>query len=95
MLKLFRIVSVIEGISFLVILSVTLQLISREYVFVLGMFHGVMFLVYMMLSLSVSNRQGWSVVKWLALFMASVIPFAFILVELFIRKEEVTSSRSS
>ena len=91
MIKLFRIASGAEGISYLVILSVTLGLISRDYVFMLGMTHGVLFLLYMVLSLLVSNQKGWSVLKWLALFAAAVIPFAFVPVEWILRKEKLNS----
>ncbi len=86
-MKLFRLVSLSEGISYLLILSVTLGFISRDYVSVLGMAHGVLFMAYMMLSLNVSNKQNWSVVVWLLVFVASLVPFAFIAVEFFLRKE--------
>lgn len=87
MLNLFRMASLGEGISLLVILSVTLGLISRDYVYVLGMTHGVLFLIYCVLSLLVSHRQGWSVVTWLLTLAAGMVPFAFLLVERFLRKE--------
>ena len=87
MLNLFRIVSLAEGLSLLVILSVTAGFISRDYVFVLGMTHGVIFMVYCVLSLLVSHRQGWSVITWLLSVLAGVIPFAFIAMELFLEKE--------
>lgn len=87
MLKVFRILSVLEGISYLVILSVTLGLISRDFVFMLGMAHGVLFVAYLALSLAVSNSKGWSLFAWLGLFAASLIPFAFIPVELVLRKQ--------
>lgn len=86
-MKLFRLVSLSEGISYLLILSVTLGFISRDYVSLLGMVHGVLFMAYMMLSLNVSNKQNWSVVVWLLVFVASLVPFAFIAVEFFLRKE--------
>ena len=88
MVKLFRMVSCAEGLSYLVILSVTLGFISREFVFVLGMTHGVLFLLYLILSLLVSNQKGWSVIKWLGLFAAAIIPFAFVPVEVMMRKQE-------
>lgn len=88
MFNLFRAASVAEGLSFLVILSVSLGIISRDYVFMLGMTHGVLFLVYMVLSLWVSNSRNWSVIVWLLIFLAAVVPFAFIGVELFLRREE-------
>lgn len=87
-LNLFRAASIAEGLSFLVILSVSLGLISRDHVFLIGMTHGVLFLVYMLLSLWVSNSRNWSVLVWLLIFLAAVVPFAFIGVELFLRREE-------
>lgn len=87
MLKVFRVVSLIEGISYLLILCVTLGIISRDYVFIIGMGHGVIFLLYFVLSLLASHRQNWSLGIWLMVFLASIIPFAFIPVEIFIKRE--------
>ena len=87
-MKLFRLISLLEGISYLVILSVTLGFISRDFVSILGITHGVLFMLYFVMSLQVSHKQGWSVIVWLLVLMASLIPFAFIAVELFLRKEE-------
>jgi integral membrane protein len=85
--KLFRIISAVEGLSFLIILSVSAGFISREYVFTLGMLHGVLFMLYMVLSLIVSHRQGWSVIVWVLVFAAALVPFAFVLVEIYLRRE--------
>ena len=87
MLTYFRISSFLEGISYLVILCVSLNIISRELVYIIGMTHGALFVVYFVLSLIASHKQGWSVVIWLLVFLAAVVPFAFILVELFIKKQ--------
>lgn len=92
MLSFFRTVSIIEGLSYLVILCVTLGVISRDYVFVLGMTHGVLFMVYLVASLLVSNSRGWSVLVWLALFLAALVPFAFIPVEVFLRREKLKAT---
>ncbi|MDO6682618.1 MULTISPECIES: DUF3817 domain-containing protein [unclassified Oceanobacter] len=89
MLSFFRTVSLLEGLSYLVILSVTLGLISRDYVSLLGMTHGVLFMLYMVCSLLVVNKQQWSVGVWVLVLLASLIPFAFIPVELFLRKQAV------
>ncbi len=96
-MKLFRLVSIFEGFSYLLILSVTLGLISRDFVFQLGIGHGVLFIAYLILSLHASHKSGWSVIVWLLVFLASLVPFAFIAVELFIRKElgEDTGAESS
>lgn len=90
MLAVFRSISVLEGLSFLAILSVSFGLISREYVFYLGIGHGVLFMLYMVISLLLSNQQGWSLKIWLPLFLASFIPFAFIPVEIFLKKASKT-----
>lgn len=87
MLKFFRVASLVEGCSYLVILCVTLGLISRGFVATLGMVHGVLFIVYVLLSLVVAYKQGWSVTVWLLLFVSALIPLAFIPVELFLQKE--------
>lgn len=86
-MKAFRVISLLEGISYLVILSVTLGFISRDYVFPIGMTHGLLFIAYMMQSLQVSHKQGWSLSVWLPVFFASVVPFAFIGVDIFLQKE--------
>lgn len=92
MLKIFRIVSLIEGISYLLILCVTLGVISRDYVFIIGMGHGLIFLLYFVFSLLASHRQNWSLVVWLMVLLASIIPFAFIPVEIFIKRELSTNA---
>ncbi len=88
MLNVFRTISLLEGLSYLLILSVTLGLISREYVFFFGMGHGILFVLYLLFSLIVSSKEGWSVTGWLMLFLASLVPFAFIPVETYLRKTD-------
>lgn len=87
MLKIFRIVSLLEGSSYLLILCVTLNIISRDFVSVLGMGHGVLFIVYCVLTLMTSYRQRWSALTWVPIFLAAIVPFAFLFVEAFIQKE--------
>jgi len=93
MIKAFRTVSILEGLSYLFILSVTLGFIDREWVSSLGMTHGVLFITYLILSLTVSDKKWWSTSKLLILFAASVVPFAFILVEVYLRKIEQGNSQ--
>jgi integral membrane protein len=88
MLKAFRAVSILEGISYLIILSVTLGFITRDFVSVLGMAHGVLFMLYLSMSLSLTNSKGWSVMIWVLLLIASLVPFAFIPVEYFMKKAQ-------
>lgn len=86
-LKFFRVASFIEGMSYLLILCVTLGFISRDYVSTLGMGHGVLFIFYLVLSVLVTRQQGWSLRIWLLLFLSAFIPFAFVPVEMFLQKE--------
>jgi len=95
MLNFFRISSVLEGLSYLVILCVSFGIISRDFVFVLGMTHGALFALYFILSLIVSHKQGWSVITWLLVLVASIVPFAFILVDVFLRKEQLKAKENA
>ena len=80
MLKSFRVLSLVEGTSLLLLLFVAMP--ARHYlgmsdiVFYAGMTHGLLFLAYFIGSLIVSHRLNWSVVYWLMVFLASVVPFA-------------------
>lgn len=86
MINFFRLVSVLEGMSYIAILSVTLGIISREFVSIIGMTHGILFMLYVMLSLRVSDQQKWSISRWSLLFIASFVPFAFIAVERYLKR---------
>lgn len=89
MLKTFRAISLLEGLSFLVILSVTFGMLSRDLVFVFGMAHGVLFLLYIVLSLLLCSQRNWSLKIWLPLFFASLVPFAFLPVDMYLKKASI------
>ena len=80
MLPIFRKLSLIEGFSLIFLLFVAMpakyQLGYFDIVWPAGMFHGVLWMAYFMLSLTVSHQQKWSVMFWLLVLFASVIPFA-------------------
>ncbi|WP_221799772.1 DUF3817 domain-containing protein [Oceanobacter mangrovi] len=88
MLLVFRSISVLEGISYLLILSVTLGFISRDYVAALGMTHGLLFIGYQLVAFSLANKQGWSIWQVMMLFVASLLPLAFVPVEIWLRKQQ-------
>jgi len=95
LLGFFRTISLLEGLSYVAILSVTLGLLSRDYVAALGMIHGVLFMLYLFLSLQVCAKEQWSLKIWLLLFTASLIPFAFIPVELFLKKRSLQKKHTT
>ena len=84
-LQTFRAISVAEGLSYLAILAVTVGLLSREFVFSLGVLHGALFVLYVVVSLLVTHLRRWSVMAWLGLLLAAIVPFAFLAVEFRLR----------
>ena len=81
MLKAFRMISIIEGVSLIVLLLVAMP--AKYYfgysgaIWPVGMTHGILWSFYFILSLSVSHKENWTVPFWLLTLLASVVPFAF------------------
>tara|TARA_B100001750_G_C15286476_1_gene485110 strand:- start:49 stop:327 length:279 start_codon:yes stop_codon:yes gene_type:complete len=75
----FRIISYLEGISYLLILFVTMPL---KYLFeepqpnkVIGMAHGVLFLLYIVFSFLVKPEKNWGTKTLIIVLLCSIIPF--------------------
>ena len=73
-----RIVAFIEGCSFLLlgftmILKYKFSMLQPNYV--VGLAHGILFVLYIVLLLQVSFLHRWSILKMLMAFIASLIPF--------------------
>ena len=95
-MKAFRLISLIEGTSLLILLFIAMPL---KYHFevtgvvpIVGITHGCLFLLYMVMSLSVSHQQQWSIIKWLGVFFAGMIPFGFMLVDRQLRSVTTVAS---
>lgn len=90
-MKSFRMISLIEGISLLILLFIAMPLKYKfginEAVWYAGITHGTLFLTYLVMSLTTSHRQQWSIIKWLLIFLAGVLPFGFIAVDRKLKKE--------
>lgn len=95
MFNFFRLVSLLEGASYLAILSVTLGFISRDFVSVIGMTHGALFILYLFSASAVSHQKQWSIVTFLLIFLASIVPFAFIGVEMFISRQQASQKSAN
>ncbi|NRB41461.1 MAG: DUF3817 domain-containing protein [Pseudomonadales bacterium] len=85
MLNLFRAISLIEGLSLVLLLFVAMPL---KYYFSMpvvvtyvGMMHGMLFMAYVFLSVLVSDQQKWSVFFWLYVLLCSLMPFACLFLE--------------
>jgi integral membrane protein len=75
-----RIIAFLEGISFLIILFVTMPM---KYYFnlpqgnkIIGTLHGALFIIYILMTLNVHFEQKWKLTKttWKVL-LASIVPF--------------------
>ncbi len=92
MLKSFRLLSLIEGLSLITLLFIAIPARSQfgidQAVFYAGMTHGVLWMGYFLASLMVSHSMKWSVQFWLLVLAASVIPFACFFLDRKLRQDE-------
>jgi integral membrane protein len=93
----FRVVSLLEGVSFLVLLGIAMPLKYAagmpEAVRYVGWAHGVLFVLFILALLSASTAARWPLSKIIGAFIASVIPFGAFVLEHRLRKEEQTAAR--
>lgn len=86
-----RIISIIEAISYLVLLGVAMPLKyiwqEPQAVRVVGMAHGVLFCLFCVALLNAMLTQKWSLKPPFLIFLASLIPFAPIWVEKWLKKQ--------
>ncbi len=78
-LKSFRIISILEGISFLVLLGIGMPLKYYagipEVVRVVGMAHGILFIMYIIGAFSIKKHLKWSTLNLLIVILCSILPF--------------------
>jgi len=79
MIKLFRGISLLEGLSLLALLFVAMPLKyiwgNPEYVRIVGMAHGLLFVAYILFAIMTKFELNWKAKTLLVVFVASVIPF--------------------
>lgn len=85
----FRVVSFIEGLSYLILVFIAMPikyLGENPYpVKVVGMTHGVLFILFMLVLFLAKNRYKWHIGLTFQLFVYSLIPFGFIIIERVLR----------
>ena len=78
-LKIFRIITFLEGISYILLLfiGVPLKYIGHNEIIVkiLGMPHGVLFVLYIMLALYQKKNMKWNIKDMFMILIGSIIPF--------------------
>ena len=76
---LFRIVAFLEGVSYILLMSIGLYfkyiLEDPKYVKLLGMPHGLLFVSYIILAFSMTNNEKWTKKNLGVIILAAIIPF--------------------
>ena len=79
MKNIFRIVSFFEGVSYLLLLFVAVPIKYFQgdvsYVKLLGMPHGILFMLYFVLAMMLFKPMKWSYKTLAIVFAASILPF--------------------
>ena len=79
MIKLFRLAAFLEGVSYILLLfiAVPIKYLLNDpiYVKLLGMPHGILFVVYIIFSVIGKNKFNWSYLKFFIISAASLVPF--------------------
>lgn len=85
MLKTFKFIALLEGISLLVLLFIAMPLKylmhKPEMVSKVGMAHGVLFILYIVMATVLKGDEKWSLKKYGLICIASIIPFGTFVME--------------
>lgn len=97
-LKHFKLVAILEGISFLVLLFIAMPLKylgdMPKAVTVVGWVHGALFVWYVYALAIVHFTLQWSVIKSGLAFLASLVPFGTFVLDRQLKKDEVALAAS-
>jgi len=78
-LKSFRLISIFEGFSFLILLGIAMPLKYiyniPEAVEVVGMAHGILFILYILGAFYMKEKLNWSFQTLLIVILCSILPF--------------------
>ena len=76
---IFRIVALLEGVSYILLLFIATPIKyfgnDPQYVKLLGMPHGLLFIAYITLAIILKNDFQWNTKQFLIVLVASIIPF--------------------
>lgn len=87
LIKSFKIVAILEGISYLVLFGNMLLIkpfyseIYQMLLYPIGMTHGLLFIAYILLALLVGSKLKWSFKTLGIVMLASLLPFATFYIE--------------
>ena len=76
---LFRIIALLEGVSYILLMTIGLYfkylLDDDYYVKVLGMPHGILFMLYILIAFLLKKQEQWNFINFSIILFASLIPF--------------------
>ena len=79
MKSLFRIVALLEGVSYILLMTLGLyfkyQLNDATYVKLLGMPHGLLFMAYVLIAVIIAGELKWNTKMLTKILLAAIIPF--------------------
>ncbi|TXE11603.1 DUF3817 domain-containing protein [Seonamhaeicola algicola] len=85
LLNIFRLVAFLEGVSYILLLFIATPIKylteNPQYVKLLGMPHGVLFMLYVVLAFMIKPDFKWNNKQFITVLVASIIPFGTFYVE--------------
>lgn len=94
-LKTFRLVALLEGISFLILLLIAMPLKYMMHmplpVRIAGMTHGMLFIAFVFYLMQVKSEKNWATQKTLMAFVASLLPFGTFVLDAKVLKPEMNN----
>lgn len=85
MLKVFKTTAFLEGLSLLLLLFIAMPLKyfldMPVFVKVIGMAHGILFILYLMIAFLLKSERNWDLKTFVIICAASVVPFGTFYVE--------------
>jgi integral membrane protein len=95
-IRAFRMTALAEGVSFLTLLCIAMPMKYfmgvPEAVRVVGLIHGILFLLYVGLLAMLHVKQRWPVMFSLYALVASVIPFGTFVLDKHLREKEIVAN---
>lgn len=96
MLQTFRIIAILEGISYLLLFGLGMPLkylanIKEPNIYI-GYAHGFLFIAYVVFAVVVCLEKKWDLKRFVVLFVASLLPFGtFYIDKKYLRKEAIVT----
>lgn len=87
-----RVIGFIEGLSYIILLAIAMPLKYfadfPQAVSIVGMLHGIFFVLFVLASIHVFFVKRWSILKFMLAFLSSLIPFGTFVLDKQLRREQ-------